>query len=142
MRAAVGTNIPPNELRKQMRAFDAQAFLDSAGVARKIAEYPKSEKKNYVKTAMQFPSHAVTDTIRSTPMRPPFARRVSIGTETPGAQSLARPLTTSSSAIDASASCMEGAITVGAGTIWTSCRAQTTPTTSRKELPRIGLGPE
>jgi hypothetical protein len=108
MRAAVGTNIPPNELRKQMRAFDAQAFLDSAGVARTIAEYPKSEKKNYVKTAMQFPSHAVTDTIRSTPMRPPFARRVSIGTETPGAQSLARPLTTSSSAIDASASCMEG----------------------------------
>jgi len=28
----------------QKRAFDAQAFLDSAGVARKVVEYPKSQK--------------------------------------------------------------------------------------------------
>jgi CRP/FNR family cyclic AMP-dependent transcriptional regulator len=45
MRAAVErTNIPPNENRKRMPAFNAQAFLDSVGVARTIAEYPKSEK--------------------------------------------------------------------------------------------------
>ena len=45
MRALVGTTkIPPNETRAKMRAFDAQAFLDSAGVARTIAEYRKSQK--------------------------------------------------------------------------------------------------
>lgn len=38
------TKIPPNETRVTMRGFDAQAFLDSAGVARKIVEYRKAEK--------------------------------------------------------------------------------------------------
>jgi len=45
MRAAVErTKNPPNEARTKMRAFDAQTFLDSAGVARTIAEYRKSQK--------------------------------------------------------------------------------------------------
>src|ERR1700685_3090808 len=30
--------------RKKIRAFDVQAFLDSAGVARKIAQYRRSQK--------------------------------------------------------------------------------------------------
>jgi CRP/FNR family cyclic AMP-dependent transcriptional regulator len=44
MAAVVKTNIPPNEPRVRMRGFDAQAFLDSAGVARTILEYRKSQK--------------------------------------------------------------------------------------------------
>jgi CRP/FNR family transcriptional regulator, cyclic AMP receptor protein len=45
MRAAVGrTDIPSNETRKKMRTFDAQNFLDSAGIARKITEYRESQK--------------------------------------------------------------------------------------------------
>jgi CRP-like cAMP-binding protein len=34
----------PNPKLKQKLAFDAQAFLDSAGVARKVVEYRRSEK--------------------------------------------------------------------------------------------------
>src|SRR6202171_6381981 len=34
----------PNSKLKQKLAFDAQAFLDSAGVARKVVEYRRSEK--------------------------------------------------------------------------------------------------
>jgi CRP/FNR family cyclic AMP-dependent transcriptional regulator len=54
MRAAVGTTKNPagetrqmprgGQARGKVRAFDAQAFLDSAGVARTIAEYRKSQK--------------------------------------------------------------------------------------------------
>jgi CRP/FNR family cyclic AMP-dependent transcriptional regulator len=36
--------IPPKETRRKLRAFDVQAFLDSAGVARIITEYRKSQK--------------------------------------------------------------------------------------------------
>ena len=36
--------IKSNIKLKQKLAFDAQAFLDSAGVARKIVEYRKSQK--------------------------------------------------------------------------------------------------
>jgi CRP/FNR family cyclic AMP-dependent transcriptional regulator len=36
--------IQPNRKLKQKLAFDAQAFLDSAGVARKVVEYRRSEK--------------------------------------------------------------------------------------------------
>ena len=32
------------EAREKVRAFDAQAFLDSAGIARTITEYRKSQK--------------------------------------------------------------------------------------------------
>ena len=37
-------DIPPKETRRKLRAFDVQAFLDSAGVARTITEYRKSQK--------------------------------------------------------------------------------------------------
>jgi CRP-like cAMP-binding protein len=36
-------NIKPNKKLKHKLAFDAQAFLDSAGVARKVAEFKKAE---------------------------------------------------------------------------------------------------
>ena len=34
----------PNPKLRQKLAFDAQAFLDSAGVARRVVEYRRSEK--------------------------------------------------------------------------------------------------
>src|ERR1700693_2779048 len=37
-------NIKPKRKSTQKRAFDAQAFLDSAGLARRVGEYRKSEK--------------------------------------------------------------------------------------------------
>src|ERR1700693_4266612 len=37
-------NIKPKRKSTQKRAFDAQAFLDSAGLARRVVEYRKSEK--------------------------------------------------------------------------------------------------
>jgi len=37
-------NFKPKRKSTQKRAFDAQAFLDSAGVARKIVEYRRSQK--------------------------------------------------------------------------------------------------
>jgi CRP/FNR family cyclic AMP-dependent transcriptional regulator len=37
-------NIKSKRTSKQKRAFDAQAFLDSAGLARRVVEYRKSEK--------------------------------------------------------------------------------------------------
>jgi CRP/FNR family cyclic AMP-dependent transcriptional regulator len=39
-----GNDIIPNRKRKKMRAFDAQVFLDSAGVARTTAQYRRSQK--------------------------------------------------------------------------------------------------
>src|ERR1700722_439187 len=36
--------IKPKRKSTQKRAFDAQAFLDSAGLARRVVEYRKSEK--------------------------------------------------------------------------------------------------
>jgi CRP-like cAMP-binding protein len=38
------SNIKPNRKFTHKRAFDAQAFLDSAGMARKVVEYRRSEK--------------------------------------------------------------------------------------------------
>jgi CRP/FNR family cyclic AMP-dependent transcriptional regulator len=37
-------NIKPKRKSTQKRAFDAQAFLDSAGLARRVVEYRKSDK--------------------------------------------------------------------------------------------------
>jgi CRP-like cAMP-binding protein len=42
--ATNSSNIKSKRKSTQKRAFDAQAFLDSAGVARKVVEYPKSQK--------------------------------------------------------------------------------------------------
>ena len=39
-----GNDIIPKRKRKKIRAFDAQVFLDSTGVARTIAQYRKSQK--------------------------------------------------------------------------------------------------
>jgi len=36
--------IPKKKKRKKLRAFDVQVFLDSAGVARTIAQYRRSQK--------------------------------------------------------------------------------------------------
>jgi len=45
MKTVVGrTDLTPRIKRKKMRAFDAQVFLDSAGVARTIAQYRRSQK--------------------------------------------------------------------------------------------------
>jgi CRP/FNR family transcriptional regulator, cyclic AMP receptor protein len=41
---ATSRNIKPNKKSTHKSAFDAQAFLDSAGVARKVVEYRRSEK--------------------------------------------------------------------------------------------------
>jgi CRP/FNR family cyclic AMP-dependent transcriptional regulator len=41
---ATSRNIKPNRKSTHKSAFDAQAFLDSAGVARKVVEYRRSEK--------------------------------------------------------------------------------------------------
>src|SRR5467141_2064554 len=38
------SKIKPKRKSTQKRAFDAQAFLDSAGVSRKIVDYRRSEK--------------------------------------------------------------------------------------------------
>jgi CRP/FNR family transcriptional regulator, cyclic AMP receptor protein len=38
---ASSKNIKPRTKSRQKRAFDAQAFLDSAGIARRIAEFPR-----------------------------------------------------------------------------------------------------
>jgi CRP/FNR family cyclic AMP-dependent transcriptional regulator len=40
---ARSSTIKSNKKRKQKRAFDAQAFLDSAGVARKVTEFKSAE---------------------------------------------------------------------------------------------------
>jgi CRP-like cAMP-binding protein len=42
--STIPRKIKSNKKLKQKLAFDAQAFLDSAGVARKIVEYRKSQK--------------------------------------------------------------------------------------------------
>jgi CRP/FNR family cyclic AMP-dependent transcriptional regulator len=42
--ATNSSDIKSKRKSTQKRAFDAQAFLDSAGVARKVVEYPKSQK--------------------------------------------------------------------------------------------------
>jgi len=42
--ATNSSNIKSKRKSTQKRAFDAQAFLDSAGVARKVVEYPRSQK--------------------------------------------------------------------------------------------------
>jgi CRP-like cAMP-binding protein len=45
MRASTTSGKTKSNLKlKQKRAFDAQAFLDSAGVARKAVEYRSSQK--------------------------------------------------------------------------------------------------
>src|ERR1700687_3952884 len=41
---ASSSNIKSKKKSKKKRAFDAQAFLDSAGVARKVVEYRRSQK--------------------------------------------------------------------------------------------------
>jgi CRP/FNR family transcriptional regulator, cyclic AMP receptor protein len=41
---ATSRNVKPNRKATHKLAFDAQAFLDSAGVARKVVEYRRSEK--------------------------------------------------------------------------------------------------
>src|ERR1700676_4979892 len=41
---ATSNNIKSKSKSTQKLAFDAQAFLDSAGVARKVVEYRKSQK--------------------------------------------------------------------------------------------------
>src|ERR1700691_1292264 len=41
---AAGNNVVPKRKRKKMRAFDVQVFLDSAGIARTIAQYRRSQK--------------------------------------------------------------------------------------------------
>jgi CRP/FNR family transcriptional regulator, cyclic AMP receptor protein len=41
---ATSRNVKPNRKPTHKLAFDAQAFLDSAGVARKVVEYRRSEK--------------------------------------------------------------------------------------------------
>ena len=42
--ANTGNDIVPKRKRKKMRAFDVQVFLDSAGIARTIAQYRRSQK--------------------------------------------------------------------------------------------------
>ncbi len=41
---ASSSNTKSKRISTQKRAFDAQAFLDSAGVARRVVEYRRSQK--------------------------------------------------------------------------------------------------